>query len=97
MDPSNDVHCSVLASYYDGLAKATNAPADQRRAMAALLLWYGGKAQRIDAERRDGSVLQEIKSVLTAIKKDPMAATDELTACADRATKDPGFEVFARS
>ena len=98
IDPRNDVHCSVVAFYFHGLAKHEGAPADQQHATKVLHEWYAAKMRREAGERfKDWQNFErEISPLLEAIKAKPTAMTDELDACLDRAIADPAFDLFAR-
>ena len=95
-DASSDLHCSVLAFYFSGYAEHTGAPADQRRAVAAVHEWYAAKLRRLTTERgRPDLVIAEGAPFLEAVKRDPSAMLDELRVCSDRALADPSFNGFA--
>lgn len=99
LDPSDDLHCSVVAFYFKGLAEHKGAPADQLRATAVVDGWYAAKVREIAPTRwkdLDAS-LTEMAPILEAVKADPMAASDEHMACAKRATEDPSFAAFSNS
>lgn len=99
VDVKNDVHCSILAFYFHGLAKHERAPEDQIRATRGLHDWYAEKA-RVSSGRRfsDLKVMQaEVEPILETIKADPNSMRDEYRGCADRAASDPQFDRFARS
>ena len=97
-DASNDLHCSVLAFYFAGLAQHSGAPADQQRGTAAVQQWYAAKARELAAQRPDpNAALADMAPILEAIKRDPNSMLDEFSACTDRAAADPAFEVFARA
>jgi hypothetical protein len=98
LDPSNDLHCSVLAFYFAGFAQHSGAPADQQRGTAALHEWYASKARELVAQRSDPNAAHaEMGSVLEAIKRDPRSMLDEFSACTDRVAADPAFDAFART
>ena len=99
LDPKNDVHCSVLAFYFNGLAAQVGAPDRQLRASKGLHDWYAAKMKIASAGRfSDPAVLQaELGPLLEEVKADPLSAGDELQACADRAAADPSFNRFART
>lgn len=95
-DASSDLHCSVLAFYFNGYAEHSSAPADQRRALAAVHEWYAAKLRQLTTERGGpDSVVAEGAPILEAVKRDPSAMIDELQACSDRALADPTFNGFA--
>jgi hypothetical protein len=87
-DTSNDIDCSVLAFYFDGLAGHTGAPPSQKRATAAVHSWYSVKVQRISQERGAHAVLSRAGPVLEAVKQDPMNMRDAHKACAFRAVNE---------
>ena len=94
-DPSSDLHCSVIAFYFSGLAEHDGAPADQRRALAAVHEWYAAKLRQLATQRGDpNSVLAEAEPILDAIKRDPRAMLDEHETCSERAMADPAFNRF---
>lgn len=97
VDSTNDVHCSVLAFYFNGLAEHRSAPRNQIRATKVVHEWYGAKMRRVAVERWDNwaEFAKETEPVLEAVKSDPAAMRDELLACTDRAIAEPGFEKFA--
>ena len=97
VDPKSDVHCSVLAFYFHGLAKHEGAPADQVAATKGLHDWYAIKMKEVAGERfKDAAVfLREVEPILDAVKADPLSMRDEASACADRAAADPTFNRFA--
>lgn len=99
VDPRDDVHCSVLAFYFHGLAKHENVPLQQIRATEGLHDWYAAKMRAKAGKRlQDFAVMdREVTPLLDAIKADPAAMRDEARACADRAAADPGFNDFARA
>lgn len=97
-DPTRDIDCSVVAFYFKGLAEKDGAPQEQRRSTAAIHEWYALKLREIRIQRGDTqSVLAEAAPILEAVKRDPLAALDELEACTDRAVSDPSFGSFAES
>lgn len=97
VDPKNDVHCSVLAFYFHGLATHTQASEKQVRATKGLHDWYAAKMKEVADERfKNPAFLQnEVGPVLEAVKADPLAMRDEMSACAERAAADPSFNRFA--
>lgn len=97
IDPKNDVHCSVLAFYFQGLAKHQGAPRKQQQATKGLHEWYAAKMRATAAERfKDLAGLErEISPLLEAVKADPKSMADKLGDCAKRAAADPGFDRFA--
>lgn len=97
VDPENDVHCSVLAFYFHGLAKHTQAPEKQVRAAKGFHDWYAAKLREVAGERfTDPAIYEkEVGPVLEAVKADPLAMRDEMFACIDRAEGDPAFNRFA--
>ena len=99
VDAKNDVHCSILAFYFHGLAKHERAPEDQIRATKGLHDWYAEKMRASSGERfSDLKIMKaEVEPVLETIKADPVAMRDEYSSCADRALADPKFNHFARS
>jgi hypothetical protein len=97
-DASNDLHCSVLAFYFAGLAQHSRAPPDQQRGTAAVHQWYASKARQVAARSSDpNAALAEMEPILEAIKRDPQSMLDEFSVCTDRAAADPGFHEFART
>ena len=99
VDAKNNIHCSVLAFYFHGLAKHDGAPNKQIHAMKGLQDWYAIK-MRSDVGGRyfDPAVMQsEVGPILATIKADPFSMRDEVVACADRAAADPAFNDFSRS
>ncbi|MEG3124589.1 hypothetical protein [Sphingomonas sp. GB1N7] len=99
IDPKNDVHCSVLAFYFHGLAKHIDAPDEQVRATRGLQDWYARKMRSAEGGRYSNpAVMQsEIGPIFETIKSNPLSMQDEAKACADRASTDPEFNKFARS
>ena len=98
LDPSSDVHCSVLAFYFAGLAEHNRAPADQRHATRVMHEWYSAKIRAVAVERwgdMDG-MSGEIRPLLEEVKRAPGDMLDELGKCADRAGADPAFDAFVR-
>ena len=97
VDPTNDVHCSVLAFYFHGFAKHHQAPDNQVRATKGFHDWYAAKMKKAAGERfKDAAVLEkEVGPLLETVKADPLAMRDEMSACADRAAADPTFNHFA--
>lgn len=97
VDPASDVHCSVIAFYFHGLARHDSAPLDQQKATKAVHDWYSAKIESVSTEwRRDmARAEREISPVLDAIKADPRAMLDEMMACTKRAAADPGFNAHA--
>jgi hypothetical protein len=84
-DPSQDLDCSVVAFYFNGLAKHKGAAADQHHALSTVNKWYATRLQAI--AKKDGveSVLARTGPLLEAVKREPMEMRDELSACTDRA------------
>jgi hypothetical protein len=99
IDSNNDIHCSVLAFYFHGLAKHDGAPDKQVRATKGLQDWYAVKMRAAEGGRySDPAVMQsEIGPILESVKADPVSMRDKAKACADRAVADPSFNHFARS
>ena len=92
---SNDLHCSVISSYFSMFADQSGAPADQRRGAAAIREWYAAKLRQISTDRGGPDlVMDEMAPVLAAVKRDPKASLDEYQACSDRAFDDPEFDRF---
>lgn len=98
LDPTDDVHCSVLTFYVHGLAQHEKTSSDYRMATKVMHEWYAAKVRLVAVERWGGMAgfEKEVKPLLEAIKSDPKAMTDEALACADRAGADPDFNRFAR-
>lgn len=98
LDPSDDVHCSVLAFYFDGLARHQGAPRDQLRATKVMHEWYAAKMRDVAVERWGdmAGFEKEAGPLLESVKADPQAMADEMLACTDRAVAAPGFNRFAR-
>ena len=95
-DASSDLHCSVLAFYFSGYAEHSGAPADQRRALASVDNWYGAKVRQLSAQSGGSeTMVSEGGQILEALKRDPDAMLDEMTACSARALADPAFNGFA--
>jgi hypothetical protein len=99
IDENNDIHCSVLAFYFHGLAKHEGAPAEQVRATKGLQDWYATKLRAVGGGRfSEPAVMQsEIAPILEAIKADPLSMRGKTKACAERASAEPAFDKFARS
>lgn len=99
IDSNNDIHCSVLAFYFHGLAKHNDAPDDQLRAIKAIQDWYAVKMRSAEGGRySDPAVMQsEIGPILESVKADPISVRDKAKSCADRAVADPSFNDFAHS
>lgn len=93
IDPADDVHCSVVAFYFQGLTEHAGAPSDQRHAVKALQEWYSAKMRQVAVERWGGlaAAERELAPLLDAVKSDPVAMRDELLACTERAIADPAF------
>ena len=99
LDPSDDVHCSVLAFYFNGLAKHQGAPREQLRATKVMHEWYAAKMRQIAVERWGdmAGYEKEVGPLLEGVKSDPKAMGDEMLVCTNRAVAAPGFNQFARS
>lgn len=99
LDATDDVHCSVLAFYFQGLAKHHGFPAKQQKAANGLHDWYAAKIRSIAKERwGDMSGFEkEVAPLLQTIKSDPLAMSDEFLACTERAAADPEFSKHART
>jgi hypothetical protein len=93
LDPNSDIHCFALASGYGEAARRMNVPADQQHAAAGLAAWYGGKFDAASAGRSQESIRAEAAALARTVDSDPQVAA--MTACADRAAVDPGFNQFA--
>lgn len=94
-DPSNDVHCFVLATGFLGLAQSGNAPANQRQAAAGIEAWYGVRFDAVVKARGKNSVLDEASRVAKFMDADFPAAKTAYLACTNRAVSDPAFNDFA--
>ena len=94
-DVTNDLHCSVVTYYFSDFAERSGAPADQKRATAAVTEWYALK-MRERAAQQGGSdtLMSEAARILEVVKADPVGMADEMTACTERAVSDPAFDGF---
>jgi hypothetical protein len=99
IDPRNDVHCSVLAFYFHGLAVHDGASNTQIRATKGLQDWYTAKLRAHASGRyADPALLQrELGPILDTIKANPDSMRDAARTCVSRAAADPSFNDFARS
>lgn len=99
IDPTNDVHCSVLSFYFHGAAVHDGAPDDQVRALKVLQDWYAAKMRSAEGGRyADPTVMEsEIGPLLETVNADPQSKLEDLDACTDRAATDPSWNSFARS
>lgn len=99
IDPADDVHCSVVAFYFHGLAKHHGFPDDQQRAAKGIHEWYASKMRQVAVGRWGGMAgfEKEVAPLLETIKSDPLAMRDEMTTCTERAGRDPAFNRFART
>ena len=84
-DGDDDVHCSTIAFYQQGLAEHVGAPADQRRATKAVHEWYAAKVRAIAAKDGLDSLQRRVEPVLEAVKRDPQSSREAMLRCADRA------------
>jgi hypothetical protein len=84
-DPRNDVDCSVLAFYFNGLGQHRGAPASVQRSLAKVDGWYVQKVQVLTQGRGIDPVRSRVEPRLEAVKKDPMNMRDAHMACAKRA------------
>ncbi len=87
-DPSQDIDCSVVAFYFQGLAEHQGAPADQRHATGAVFKWYSARIQTVAKQEGADRVLSQAGPLLEAVKRDPRSMGDELLACTERAVKE---------
>lgn len=99
VDPADDVHCSVVAFYFHGFAKHHGLPDNQQRAAKGIFDWYSAKMRQVAVKRWGGMAgfEKEVAPLLETIKSDPLAMRDEMTACTERALRDPAFARFART
>lgn len=97
VDPSNDLHCSVVAFYFKGDPITQAAPQNQRDAIARIFDWYTVKTQALAAEQGPDAVLRTAAPALEAVKKDPAAHREHLLTCTNRAVDDPTFNAWLRS
>lgn len=99
IDPADDVHCSALAFYFHGFAEHHKFPAAQINAAKGVHDWYAARMRSV-AKERWGDMAgfeKEVAPLLEAIKADPLAMRDEMTACTERAAADPAFNQHARA
>lgn len=98
VNPSDDVHCSVLAFYFHGLAEHQGVPRQHLAATKVMHEWYAVKMRQAAVERWGdmAGYEHEVGPLLDSIKSDPKAMEGEMLACVDRATADPAFDQFAR-
>ena len=99
IDSDNDLHCMVLASYFQDVAERIDAPPSQRHAVAVMKEWYVDKAApTVRAQWGNGDGARgELERISAAVKKDPEGMRPKFTACTERAAADPSFDRFARS
>lgn len=99
VNPADDVHCSTLAFYFQGLAKHHQAPLVQQRAITGMHEWYAAKLREVAAARwkEKSEAEAEIGPILEKIKSDPLAMRDAMKECALRAQREPTFNAFARA
>ena len=97
VDPADDVHCSILAFYFHGLANHQGVAGDQIEATRVLHEWYAARMRVVAADRWSDTAAyeKEVAPLLERIKSDPQAMADEMLACTDRAIASAGFDEFA--
>jgi hypothetical protein len=98
VDPQQDLHCFVLASYFQDVAARVGAPPSQRHAVAVMREWYAAKAApEVRAKWGSGDGASgELERISAAIKSNPDAMRPKLAACTERAAADRSFDDFAR-
>jgi hypothetical protein len=99
IDPTDDIHCSVLAFYFHGFAEHHGFPAKQQKAAKGVHDWYAAKMRLVAKERWGGMAgfEKEAGPLLETVKADPLAMRDEMVACTKRAAADPAFNEHARA
>ena len=95
LDPGNDFHCLGVALGFEGLARAHNAPADQQHATKVVADWYWARNSAHVEARGEEAITAEMAALVPVIDADFPAAQKVMTACTERATRDPAFNRFA--
>lgn len=87
LNPNDDLHCSVVSFYF---ARSDRTMSDlDARTLFVVSAWYNKQiGNKVDLGKA-GPVLQKVKD-------DPVAARPVAADCIQRASRDPGFEGFAR-
>jgi hypothetical protein len=97
LNPADDLHCSVIAFYFQGYAQWSGAPARQIHAAGVIKAWYAGKLREAGVDLGGPDFRSRAEPILNAVKADPKAARAPMVACTDRAVADPAFNRFAGS
>ncbi len=89
-DPENDIHCAVLSEAFKLITAEQKVPADQRKAIAFLDKWYGGKLRELIRSHGSEKVLAEAEPIATIVEKNLPSLKDEAMACTERAVNESG-------
>ena len=90
-DPESDIHCAVLSEAFKLISANQEVPADQRKAIAFLDQWYGGKLRELSRSRGSEKVLAEAEPIATFVEKNLPSLKDETSACIKRAVTEAGL------
>jgi hypothetical protein len=90
-DAENDIHCAVLSEAFTLVSADQELPADQRKAIAFLDKWYGGKLRELSKSRGPDKVLAEAEPIATFVEKNLASLKDETMACTERAVDEAGL------
>ena len=90
-DPENDVHCAVLSQAFTLISADQDVPADQRKAIAFLDKWYGGKLRELSEAQGSEKVLAEAEPIAKMVERNLPSLRGETMACTERALAEAGL------